>query len=570
MKKYIKGHVARHIVNDIARLNIPHKLKLCIFMFLCPFFLLFADEWVIATVPFSFSASQVGKESAQKAADELPSLILSCLDGKGSHLLEESEIERRVRYELKTERKELFANLSSEIRSRDAIMFNAASKKQKQKLEKESDKRIEEIRKKISINLKKNANPLGEDPSFKKRPFSVNQKIAYVSDERPGDKLRIKVWQEDSSKKFEAKREDENLYAFENRVLDEKISGLLSGNVIERSGFLSITVELSVFPGGIVAASVSDVGSLEDLPSLAEIISSELYPFVLNSKPVQLHFEIIPEEAAKNARIYIDGALPQKTTEIEVENGTHQIYIYSNGYESKRFEYAFTETDEFIIQVKMQPKKIVNVAFEAQTKNQSLYALGLPLENASHVSVEHGTTLGEIDAQDGRNRFYVVRNKTQRADSKDGNAHGTIVFEAVLDDYTREIEKSRANLYNSYAALLFSMPLLFFSKGMNIATKNSVLYNRADQSSAEQWQQFASYSTAATVTLSVNFLFQLGRYLYNANKILPQSVDITEKKNSKIHRKNRFEIEPYEIEFVDESENPDDVQEENVEKEDKH
>ena len=145
---------------------------------------LYADDWILAAVPFSASASQAELESAQKAAKDLPSLILGCLEGRGGHLLEESEIERRVRYELKEERKELFTQLSSEIRSRDAIMFNSGSKKQKKQLAKESDKKIEEIRKKISYNLQKDANPLGEDPSVKKSVCAINPKVVYVSDER--------------------------------------------------------------------------------------------------------------------------------------------------------------------------------------------------------------------------------------------------------------------------------------------------------------------------------------------------------------------------------------------------
>ena len=528
-------------------------LCLCVLVSFCSAFL-YADDWILAAVPFSASASQSELESAQKAARDLPSLILACLEGRGGHLLEESEIERRVRYELKEERKELFTELSNEIRSRDAVMFNAGSKKQKQKLEKESDKKIAEIRKKISYNLQKDANPLGEDPSVKKSAFAINQKVVYVSDERPGDKLSIKVWRNDASSLFDARRDNENFYEFEKRVLDENVCGIISGNVLERAGFLNITVELTVFPGGVITATLNDVGSLEDLPSLAAIMAKELYPFVLNSKPVQLHFEIMPEEAAKHARIYIDGALPQETAEIEVENGRHQIYIYSDGYEAKHFDYAFTETDEFIIQVKMSPKKIVNVAFEARTANQSLYASGLPIENTAHVSVDKGTTLGEVASPEGFKRYYIVKNNTDRTDSKDNPmVHGTITFETAMEDYAASIEKKRINLYNSYAALLFSLPPLFFSKGMSIATQNSVLYHRDDSSAADQWKMFHNYTSAATLTLGANFLFQLGRYLYSANKILPQTVDITEKSGSKLHRKNRLEVEPYDIEFVDES-----------------
>ena len=186
----------------------------------------------------------------------------------------------------------------------------------------------------------------------------------------------------------------------------------------------------------------------------------------------------------------------------------------------------------------MPPKKIVNVAFEAQTSNQSLYASGLPLENPSHVSVEKGTTLGEISDDFGKKRYFIVKNNTDRTDSKsDPNVQGSITFAPALVDYSYEIEKTRTNLYNSYAALLFSLPALFFSKGMTIANQNSLSYNRGDSSAVAQWQMYSNYSTAATITLGANFLFQLGRYLFTANKILPQTVDITEKSGSKILNK---------------------------------
>ncbi|MBO4758535.1 MAG: hypothetical protein J5505_00585 [Spirochaetaceae bacterium] len=551
MEKQIKKHF------DFFSEKLFSEIKavfLCLLVFLCPAFV-HADDWILTAVPFSAKASQAELESAEKAATDLPSLILACLEGRGGHLLEESEIERRVRYDLKEERKELFTDLTNEIRARDVIMFNTDSKRQQKKLSKESDKKIEEIRKKISLNLQKASNPLGEDPSVKKNIFAINPKAVYVSDERPGDKLTIRIWQNDSSRLFADKREDENFYDFEKRVLDEHVSGIISGNIVERSGFLSITVELSVFPGGMVTATLNDVGSLEDLPSLAAIMAKELYPYVLNSKPVQLHFEITPEDAAKRARIYIDGALPQNVSEIEVENGKHQIYIYSDGYEAKHFNYAFTETDEFIIQVKMSPKKIANVAFEAQTLNQSLYASGLPVTDPSHVSLEKGVTLGEISSENGLNRFYIVKNKTDRTDSKDDPlTYGTITFQSTMEDYAASIEQRRTGLYNSYALLLFSLPSLFFTKGMSIATRNSVLYHRDDSSAADQWEMYYKYTKGATITLGANFLFQLARYLYTANKILPQTVDVTEKKGGKFHRKNRVELEPYEIEFVDESE----------------
>lgn len=485
-------------------------------------------EWVIAAAKFTVTPSQTAQSQLEDASVLFPKLLLDYFEGSVGRIMQESEIERRVRYELLQERQTLFKSLSDEIRSRDTILFSAKTKAERKKATKESDKKIEQIKKSINVNLQKASDPLGVDPSFTPSLLRPNE-VRYVSLERPGDRLLLKPWKDDPAALFESRRAGESERDYEKRVISEKISGVLTGSVAERAGYLQVTVTLTVFPGNEVVYTFTDVGNLGDLPLLATGAAKTLFPFVLNSKPVKLKFEIEPEAARQNARVYIDGRIPDDITNAEVENGKHQIYIYAEGFESKEFTYSFTETDEFIIQVSMPPKKQVFVTFSSDT-DADVYTDALPADGAAAVA--KGTSLGEFVPQNGESEFFMVENKTDRRDTA-SLVFKDISFSASLGDIDSAIEKSRADLYNSYAALLFTLPVVFFSNGMKVASKNSQLYGRIDATRAENWNRFATYTNATGLTLGANFLFQLGRYLYTTNRILPKTIEITEEKTKK-------------------------------------
>ena len=251
------------------------KLKVFCFVFFL-FFLINAvlfcteENWTMAAVPFTAGTSLDSQEALERAAETLPRLLLDYLEGSGNRVMEDDEIKNRVLFSLMTERQELFNQLSSELRNRDAIMFNSSTSIEKRKQKKESATRIEELQNKIRSNLAKATDPLGIDETVKKNDLPVGQKVAYISPLRPGDKLSLVTWRNDSSLFFDKKSESETEFDYEQRVVNAGISALISGSVSERAGFLRATVSLSVYPGGEIAATVSDVGSLSDLPALAE------------------------------------------------------------------------------------------------------------------------------------------------------------------------------------------------------------------------------------------------------------------------------------------------------------
>ena len=508
------------------------KLKVFCFVFFL-FFLINAvlfcteENWTMAAVPFTAGTSLDSQEALERAAETLPRLLLDYLEGSGNRVMEDDEIKNRVLFSLMTERQELFNQLSSELRNRDAIMFNSSTSIEKRKQKKESATRIEELQNKIRSNLAKATDPLGIDETVKKNDLPVGQKVAYISPLRPGDKLSLVTWRNDSSLFFDKKSESETEFDYEQRVVNAGISALISGSVSERAGFLRATVSLSVYPGGEIAATVSDVGSLSDLPALAELLGQALYPAVINSKPVRLRFEINPPEAAKVAKIYVDG-ISMISDDQDLQSGVHDITIDAAGFKSKEFSYDFYGEEEFLVRVTMREDQKMKVFLDSTTPSSGQFYLNaIPVENAAEASLSYGTALGEFESVEGYNDFFLLENNNPQRMQGPFQLQ-KINVRASTSDISAEIEKSRKTMYNSYAALMLSMPLLFFSNGTQIAAKNAYLYGMSDIKRSQQWMRVRNFSNALSITLGLNFAFQLGRYLLKANSILPQEISVSE------------------------------------------
>lgn len=489
-----------------------------------------AQNWVLSAVPFEYrSTSKTSGDSVRAAAEELPKLVLAELQGRGSRILEESEIEQKVLYDLRQERQELFVQLSGKIAEKDELFFAAGSAYGKKKLEKQKDSEIAQIQKQIEENLKKAANPLGAFAAENTKSSRKNQKIEYLSELRPGDSAQLAIYKDSAEELFTPRCDDETLDDFENRAVENKIDGIITGSIIERAGFLQATVNLVLYPGAKIECTLNDIGSMKDLGALAATLAKSLYPYVINSKPVKLRFEIFPAEAAKIARIYVDGATPQNSGEIDVQNGKHQVYIYAEGFESKSFSYSFTQTDEFVIQVKMPKKEIVRIALASANRDGDFYANAMPVQDKNDLSLDKGHTLGEFAGENGKSQFFML-------DNQPGNKSGAeqsgklnfkpITFNDSLLDFPAQIEKSRSDLYNSYAGLLISLPFTFFSKGMSIAMHNSYLYDRADPADVTHWKLYNYAFTTVSAVMGINFLYNVGRYLYMGNSLMPQTLKI--------------------------------------------
>lgn len=478
-------------------------------------------HWVLGATAFAVNGASMDNAVLQEAGASLPRLILEALSGRGMRTIEEAEIIQKELYARANERHALFAELSNCIAKKESLLFvandGAFSNYERKKKQKDFDKQIAQIQQKIELTL--NA----------RTTSSANanaQNAGLNAGLRAGDTLPLVLYHNDSSALVSAQKSDETNFAFEKRLVDEGISGLITGTITERAGFLNVSASLTTYPYAKVVFTTSDIGDIADLQSLANALADALLPAVLNARSVKLRFAISPQEASQNARIYVDGLAPTNDNTILIQNGVHTVYIYAEGFESKQFKYAFTQTDEYKIDVQMTPKQTVAVSFSADSPS-TFYTNTKEVTDAKNAQIQKGTTMGEIvDDVTGDARYFVIHNGANGANSSKPLVFKDISFSARMQDATSEIEKTRTDLYNSYALLLFSLPFSFIANGMHIATKNSSLYGRATDAKAEMWKDFATYSNVFSAALGVNMLYQLTRYLQNANKILPQTIEI--------------------------------------------
>ena len=141
--------------------------------------------------------------------------------------------------------------------------------------------------------------------------------------------------------------------------------------------------------------------------------------------------------------------------------------------------------------------------------------------------MSYGTAIGEFESIEGYNDYFLLENNNPQTVQGPFQLQ-KINVRASTSDISTEIEKSRKTMYNSYAALMLSMPLLFFSNGTQIAAKNAYLYGMSDIKRSQQWMNVRNFSNALSITLGLNFAFQLGRYLLKANSVLPQEIVVSE------------------------------------------
>ena len=111
-------------------------------------------KWIVAAEKFSITRNTEEVDSVKSSVQEmLPERIVENLSSSSYRtILSDEELDRTL-YSLKNERISLFLQLSSAVRTRDAVFLNNYSDRQLKAALKDEEKKINEIQKKIDDNL---------------------------------------------------------------------------------------------------------------------------------------------------------------------------------------------------------------------------------------------------------------------------------------------------------------------------------------------------------------------------------------------------------------------------------
>lgn len=509
------------------------------------------EAWILAAQKFEIEEYKEHSAALESAAAVIPKLILEqiSLDTKRT-VLRDERLSQKLD-SLLTERLSLFLDLSKEVKSRDALVLNNYTMFEYQSALKAQEKKIDEVQKKIDANLKAQEEAIFPETG-KKRSARKMRKL-WEPEAR-----QVSLYGQDPEKLFSPsdsfKKEGVDSRAFAKDVSNAKISGLVSGSMISYGNYLSVTAELTVFPGAKKVASVTEVGALSDIRQIAKNIAFALLPKIANSMPVELEFNIFPEAAAENATLTVDSVVyrpvPKK---VSLGSGFHSISVDAEGFARETFLYDFSGQSKFLVEVN----------FREESKGEIKLALSRFVPGTMFFD---GKFAGESSASDfvkvplkvnGNTVFGYFEGTVKDKDAEGGERSETMFMMipsnlmadgAELEmnlrvfDVSKNIDKRRRMLYVSYSALLLSLPIMFYSYGRYDSIMNGYLagYGNFDYDEFKLYRTLSFAGIALVSACGAWMVTELVLYLLAVEKTLPPKA---KKIKSKTLRKMEVERE---------------------------
>ena len=230
-------------------------------------------EWIVAAQKFTYKNNVQSSSFSESILTNLPCSILEKIDLNILRNISNSEIYSREQAELKKERISLFLQLSNAIKKRDALVLQNYSDKELKNKIKEEEKKVDEIKEKIDENIQKQKEieekSLGiyqeEEKNFlEKYSQAFSDFLKQNQDEEIYEK--ISIYNKDSSVLY--KFSDENISIddpkAEQQILNSKINALITGQITALGEYLSVTVEVYLFPGAKKIGTVTEVGTVQE------------------------------------------------------------------------------------------------------------------------------------------------------------------------------------------------------------------------------------------------------------------------------------------------------------------
>lgn len=338
-----------------------------------------AAKWVVGARPFVLNTSRFQDTSSLiELTTSIPSLILENLADVGVRVLSPEELLQRQLKDLYKQRTSLGTSLSNVIKERDRQLFLSSEEKAVMKSLKEKEKEIVKIR----GQLEELDQEIG-----KVRLLVKDMDYSGIEERRE----TVALWKDDPRQLFQPER-----------VQNEGINGLLTGEISVSGNYLSVKVQLTVYPGQLQVIEVRSAASVADVSIMSKEIAQQLAPVLQNRPTVLVAFDINPPEAGKHARVMVDGQVFQPRNfsggEILLPAGNHNIVVESDGFRTKSFTGEFSASDKFLVNIRLavaenRPVEVVS----KENREGSVYINGFPAgEFNQEMELPTGLVFGTV------------------------------------------------------------------------------------------------------------------------------------------------------------------------------
>lgn len=522
------------------------KRLIVLFLFInvsLSFFYAEDKKWVIAAQKFTYTKGQVEDSVTKATAETIPISILEKLNKTLERNIYPDEKLSRTKYQSRTERQSLFMQLTSEYKKRDSlVLYNYSESKMKSALN-EENKKIQEIKERIDENLKKLREAEEEteenmklvssetkDDNFLKEKTEIEKlktffKRIFVKNESIIGSENVQLYRNDATVLFtpseEAIKSGYLSYKFEKEAYSAGINTLITGQITNYDDYISVSVDVYLYPGFKKIGTVMEISSMEDMDLLAANIANQIIPMLTNSMPVEVYVKIGPEEAFSHYELYIDDVLQENDSyKIIMESGVHTLQCASEGYKTAETSFYFegnrkynieinlVENKEGYIQIGLKKPIIGDVFVNGQ--------LATPVsETKTQIKINGNEILGEFIAENGQTAFFYIPPQLYFDKS-------FVTINPKPMDREKYIDTRRKWMYGSYSLLMVSLIPFFYTYGNLI--NNAKLYDnqKISYEEAYKWQKAYNICSYISIGCGIFWGIELIRYFIAANSVLPQ------------------------------------------------
>lgn len=551
------------------------KLFIYIFiiLFCKPVFSAENVNWILAAENFSYAKGYVQNAVSEGSAEMFPISILEKLNKTLERNILPDEKYQRQCYKLRNERQSLFLQLSGEYKKRDTLVLNPYTDKELALKIKEQNKEIKKVQDKIAENIKKQKE--AEVEASKRMELIYSGKLdtqepdqseieiiktfiknIFTKDENIVTQENIYLYQNDFTRLYKpsesAKEAGYTSQNFIKEMMSSNINTLITGVISGYGDYVSVAVELYLYPAGEKIASVMEIGTIQEADLITTSIANQIVPAITNAMPVLLDVNIFPDELVHESMIYIDEILQTSNTDsILVESGVHDIQIVCEGFKTVETSYYFEGNKNYNIDVTLE--KEVDGYLQINLVKPLLGDLLVNGEYAdkidekkSQMKINGKVILGEFLSENGETAFFYIPQNLVL----DSNM---INIKPKPYDREKNIDKRRKWMYASYTLLMVSLIPTFYTYG-NLVNE-AKLYNDGlvNYSDAIELQKRSNIFQGISIGCGVFFAFELVRYIIAANAVLPQ----------KAWQGNKDDFEFYDFSVVEETEESDKIEETN-------
>lgn len=521
--------------------NLPKTIVFFLFfsVFLQNLFCAENAKWTIAAQKFDLAKGQNDSSINRALSETIPVSILEKLNKNLERNVLPDEVYSRKSKELLKSRQSLFLQLSSAYQKRDALFLENISQKALEKKIKEEEKKIKEIQKKIDDNLQEqnelilktetqleqiNKNNVSKNSNSEFELYKNLFTSIFKNEKSLIQKEQIVFYQNDYSVLYEPSEKTKKLNPLSNdfaeEIFSKNINTLMTGTITKYGDYLSVKVEVILYPNAKTIGSFLEIGSLDDLDFITSSLANQIVPSLTNSMPVKVNVRISPSELQNETKIYIDDVLFKSNESFILESGVHNVQFVADNYQSVGTDYYFEGNTQYYIDVKLKEKKDGQITLAlVKPVFGEIFVNGQSVEKEtkrkSKIVINGNEILGEFLSEDGESAFFYIPQKQIFDDN-------FVSINPKPFDREKYIDTRRKWMYGSYSLLIVSLIPTFISAGeLNNAVKryNDGIWN---YNKAKPYENVYTICSSISIGCGVLFVFELIRYFYAANSVLPQ------------------------------------------------